>query len=245
MVNIERVPTGVEGLDELVGGGFAKNSVNILSGPAGSAKTTIGMQFIYKGAKDYGEPGLFLTLEEGRDNIIKAMNGFGMDLEPLMNGGQVYLIDMGGLLREGANVRDEIEREIVGFGALQNFLESFLKHGNIKRIVIDSLTAASLFYKSVEEIRQEMFRFVRFLKKTEVTTILLAESLDQSGEQSRFGVEAFLGDSFIAAGYEKVAGEYRRTIAIVKMRFTDHDPGVHPFLMTSNGIEVSTETEVR
>jgi len=240
----ERVPTGIPGFDELVQGGLTEGSVNICSGPAGSAKTTIGMQFIYHGAKE-GENGLFLTLEESRDNIITAMKNFDMDLEPMLNDGSIYLIDMGGLLREGANVRDEVEREIVGFGALTNFLESFLEHGNIKRIVVDSLTAASLFYKGVEEIRQEMFRFVRFLKKKNVTTILLAESLDQSGEQSRFGIEAFMGDSFIAIGYEKTQGEYRRTIAVIKMRFTDHDNSVHPFLFTPSGIEVSTETEVR
>ncbi len=117
--------------------------------------------------------------------------------------------------------------------------------GNIKRIVVDSLTAASLFYKSTEEIRQEMFRFVRFLKKQGVTSILLAESMDHSGLQSRFGVEGFLGDSFVAIGYEKSQGEYRRSLAVIKMRFTDHDSSVHPFLLTSKGVEISTETEVR
>lgn len=242
---VNRIPTGIAGLDDLIQGGLPEGSVNILSGPAGSAKTTIGMQFIYNGALDHEEGGLFLTLEESRDNIITAMQDFGMDLEPLMNDGRIYLIDMGGLLREGANVRDEVEREIVGFAALKNFLESFLQHGNINRIVVDSLTAASLFYKSNEEIRQEMFRFVRFLKKMNVTTILLAESLNQSGEESRFGIEAFMGDSFIAIGYEKAQGEYRRSLAVIKMRFTDHDNSVHPFLFTGDGIEVSTETEIR
>jgi len=242
---VNRVPTGIAGFDELIQSGFAEGSVNIFSGPAGSAKTTIGMQFIYHGAKECGEGGLFLTLEESRESIIQAMKNLGMDLEPLLNDGSVYLIDMGGLLREGANVRDEVEREIVGFGAIKNFLESFLQHGNVKRLVVDSMTAASLFYKSTEEIRQEMFRFVRFLKKMNVTTILLAESLNQSGEQSRFGIEAFMGDSFTAIGYEKTGGEYRRTIAVIKMRLTDHDNSVHPFIFTENGIEVSTETEVR
>ena len=112
-------------------------------------------------------------------------------------------------------------------------------------VTVMGLTAASLFYKSNEEIRQEMFRFVRFLKKQGVTVILLAESLDQAGEQSRFGIEAFLGDSFLAIGYEKIQGEFRRTLTVLKMRFTDHDSAVHPFLLTSKGIEVSTETEVR
>jgi KaiC/GvpD/RAD55 family RecA-like ATPase len=58
-------------------------------------------------------------------------------------------------------------------------------------------------------------------------------------------MRASLGDSFTAIGYEKVAGEYRRTIAVIKMRFTDHDNTVHPFIFAENGIEVSTETEVR
>jgi len=80
----ERVPTGIPGFDELVQGGLTEGSVNICSGPAGSAKTTIGMQFVYNGAKE-GENGLFLTLEESRDNIITAMKNFDMDLEPLLN----------------------------------------------------------------------------------------------------------------------------------------------------------------
>ncbi|MEM2900028.1 MAG: ATPase domain-containing protein [Thermoplasmata archaeon] len=114
----------------------------------------------------------------------------------------------------------------------------------MKRIVIDSITAVGLYYKSMEELRQEMFRFVRFLKESKVTAVLITESITQSGDTTRYGIEQFVADSFIVLSYEKKQGEFRRAVSVLKMRLTKHDSGTHPFLITNTGIEVSSEIEL-
>ena len=74
-----RVPTGIEGLDELLRGGFPENTVNLVSGPAGSAKSLLGLQFVYNGAQAFNETGVYITLEESRENIERALKNYNMD----------------------------------------------------------------------------------------------------------------------------------------------------------------------
>jgi circadian clock protein KaiC len=242
---MKRVPSGIAGLDELILGGFPVNTTNIVCGPAGSAKSLLAMQFIYNGATKFNDPGLYITVEESRENIIRAANGnFGMDIEALEAEGKMYLMDLGGMLRLGVDDEESVRGELIGFRTIQDFLKNFLKVTEIKRFALDSLTAVSLYYNSIEELRQEMWQFNRYLKKENITSILIVEATDRSGSETRHGIEAFIGDSFIALGLEKMEGEYRRSLTVLKMRFTNHNQGKHPFLIMEHGIEVEAETEI-
>ena len=116
-----RVSIGIEGLDELTNGGFPEKTVNLVSGPAGSAKSLLGMTFIHHGAKNFDEPGIYLTLEENRENLIRAMTNYGMNIEELEEQGKMYLMDMSELRRKCPD--EEMEEGIVGFKALQNLLD--------------------------------------------------------------------------------------------------------------------------
>jgi len=238
-----RVPTGISGLDDLTAGGFVEGSVNVVSGPAGSAKSLMSLQFVYNGAKDYGDTGVFITLEERRENILKAMSIYGMEPEQLEAQGKFYLIDMG-KMRRLFGAKERLEQGLVDFKTLQEFLTSFIKTTQPKRLAIDSLVAAGLCYKSMEELREELFRFATFLQEQKITSILLTESVSETGDKCRYGMEDFIGDSFINLGLEKVKGELRRTITVRKMRFTKHDTSIHPFLILSSGIEISVDETV-
>ncbi len=235
---MSRVPTGIAGLDELIRGGFPANTVNLVSGPAGSAKTLLGMQYIYNGAKYYNQPGIYLTLEESKESIQRAMRNFGMDIERYEREEKIYILDLG-KLRTECDTAEELDWGLVGFSTLQDFLTNHFKFSNAKRLSIDSITAVGLYYSNIETLRREMFRFARFLKETDVTSLLITET---TGEKpTRYGIEEFISDSFVLLGYESIAGEYRRTIMVRKMRYTKHDPVKHPFLILSSGIEVSPD----
>ncbi len=240
----KRVPTGIPGMDDLIEGGFPDGSVNIVSGPAGGAKSLFSMSYLYNGAKDYNQAGLYISLEESKDNLTRAMSSYGMNIAKLEDAGKLFIVDLGGMAREGVGYKEDLERKLVGFETLTNFVTVFLAATPVKRIVIDSVTAVGLYYKSVEELRQEMFRFVRFLKESKVTAVLITESMTQAGDTTRYGVEQFVADSFIVLSHEKKQGEFRRAISVLKMRMTKHDSGTHPFLITSTGIEVSSEIEL-
>ncbi len=230
-----RTPTGIEGLDRLIQGGFPRGSVNLVAGPAGSGKTLLATQFAYNGAALFDEPAAYLALEENRESVARVMAGFGMDLEGLEEAGRFLLVDLGAI-RAGSS-RDGLA---VGLRELEDFLRSCIASTHVRRVVIDSVSAVALRYRNVSDLREEMFAFTRFLRDTGVTSLLVAES-PEGGRLTRFGVEQFLTDSFLHLALEDVKGELRRTLTVRKMRFTKHDTGRHPVHITKDGLLVAEE----
>jgi len=233
-----RVKSGINGLDELTEGGFPDRTVNLLSGPAGSAKSLFGLQYVHRGALDYGDVGIYLTLEESRDNVLRAANAYGMDLQSLEKSGKIHLLDFGEI-RTDIDLGEELDLGVVSFVNLRDFLTKLIKRTGARRLVVDSISAIGLYYGNQDEFRRELFAFCRFLKGQEMTSLLITEAVETLG--SRFDVEQFVADSIISLGYENVGGEYRRTLTIYKMRFTKHEPYKHPFLITKSGIEIDHE----
>ncbi len=236
-----RIPTGIPGLDELISGGFPENTVNLVSGPAGSAKSLTAIQYIYNGVKDKDETGIYITLEEPRENVIRAMDIYGMDVTKYESDGKLILLDLGEVRRR---LESSEEEGVVGFEGLVKLLKNLLEFTGAKRLAVDSLTAVGLYYEdSPGRLRRELFKFAGFLKESNVTTLLVTESIE--GQQlTRYGIEQFVADSFIVLGLEDVKGELRRTITVRKMRFTKHDTMKHPMLITSSGINISAESKV-
>lgn len=240
---MNRVHTGIQGFDELINGGFPEGSINIISGPAGAAKSLFALHFIINGAEKYNENGVYFTIEESADSLIKTARIFGFPIDRLIEEKKVFIIDLGQLMEEkGSNNPEDFEiREIINFDTIKNFLTSFISTAGIKRVVLDSLNGVAIYYKTSEQLRAEIFRFMRFLRAKRVTSLIVSESLARSGEDTKSGIETFIGDSIVAMGLEKFEGEYRRTITVVKMRHTRHDTATHPFLIGENGIEVASE----
>lgn len=229
---MNRINTGIEGLDELVNGGFPERTVHLIRGPTGSAKTLFGLQYIQEGV-DEGEKGLFLSVEESRENMRRAVESFNLDWGPYENG-DAYMIDYGEIRR------GNLDESYLAFDELQEFLDNFLESDEIHRLAIDSISAVSLYYSSTEKLRRSLFEFCRFLKDKDIVTLLIAET-----EKTSIGVEGFVTDSVINLGYEYFDGEFRRSLKISKMRFTKHDPYKHPFLIMDDGIEISVEEILR
>jgi len=230
-----RTPTVIEGLDRLIQGGFPRGSVNLVAGPAGSGKTLFAVQFAYNGATVFDEPAAYLALEESRDSVDRVMTGFGMDRKGLEEAGKFFLIDLGAI-RVGSS-RDGLA---VGLRELEDFLRSCIAATRVKRVVLDSLCAVGLRYRSLSDLREEMFSFTRFLRDTGVTSLLITES-PEGGRLTRYGIEQFLADSFLHLALEDVKGELRRVLTVRKMRFTKHDTGKHPVHITRDGLVVAEE----
>jgi KaiC/GvpD/RAD55 family RecA-like ATPase len=234
----ERKATHIPGLDELINGGFPKGTINLITGPPGSAKSLFGVEYIHNGAKFDDEGGIYLTLEESRDSILRAASSYGIEFDNYEKDGKVYLIDLG-KMRVECSTSEELEWGLASFETLQDFLSNHLSFSGAKRLVLDSVTAVGVYYKSSELFRRELFKFSRFLRDAGVTTILVSETTGAG--DSRYGIEEFIADSLVKLDYESTSGEYRRTLTVKKMRFTKHDPLKHPFLIMENGIEVSPD----
>ena len=232
-----RLPTGVEGFDQLIDGGFLPGSINLLSGPSGSGKTLFSLTYAYAGATEGKENSIYVALEEPRPSLVRALQAMGSDPTGLEEKGNLSFLDLGEMrkLAEGD--------EFVSFSRLESMIEGMLVPGRPTRLVVDSLAVVGLTYRSPREFRRELFRFGRFLQQGHVTSLLLTEMPD-GGELTRFGVEQFVADSFIALHLERHQGELIRSIVVRKMRYTNHDIALHPFLITAKGLRVSPDVRL-
>jgi len=226
-------------LDRLIEGGFPENTANLISGPAGSGKTLFCMHFLHEGAKR-GEKGLYISLEESREELSRAMESFTIDMRDMEKARVIKLVDLGEMRRD---LELERKKKMVAFDALGSTISRLIKDTGSKRLVIDSLSAAGLPYRSSEELREDLFCFVRKLKDHRVTILLVSESLE-NGSLTRYNIEQFVADTFIVLGLEEMKGDLRRTLTVRKMRFTNHDTAKHPFLILKSGIHVAADEKV-
>ena len=230
---MERLKTAIKGFDELIEGGFIKNTVNLVAGPAGSGKSLFGMQFIYNGVRLFNETGIFLTLEEGSENVTNTMRTHNMDIEKFISEGKLYIIDLGEIEKDAS----KSTRRIRGFESLAEFLSNLIKISHAQRVVVDNLSAIGINYETSGDLRQGLFRFCRFLKENQVTAILITESLSEE-QLTRFGVEEFIADSYTQLLLREKDGKLNRYIMVRKIRFSAHDSKLHPYHITNEGFMV-------
>jgi KaiC/GvpD/RAD55 family RecA-like ATPase len=215
---MERVPTAIEGFDILVDGGFARNGVNIVSGPSGSAKSLFCLHFVHNGAEEFSEPGIYVSYEESADMLRETLRNFGMKPERLESKGALNFIDLGEMRKLSKG------DEFLDFDSLESMLAGLIDATDAKRLVVDSLAVLGLHYDNLNDFRRELFQFGRFLSEKNITSILVTEA-GEGGDLTRFGIEQFIADSFIYLGLDNVKGELRRTIVIRKMRLTNNEEG--------------------
>ncbi|MBI5224257.1 AAA family ATPase [Candidatus Micrarchaeota archaeon] len=226
---MNRIKSGVPGLDDLIEGGFPESSSILVSGGPGCGKSILCMQFLYNGAKLYGEKGAYITLEEGAHNLWWNMQRFKWDLLPLEKENMLKIYKF----EPSIAMKDDIE------GQTKRILEKAKEMG-AKRLVIDSITAFSLWLGDVTKIRLAMYYLIEELRKMDVTTILTCETSGKKDELSRFGVEEFLTDGVIMMYFFPP----HRSIFVRKMRGTANDKAVHPFEISDRGIEVNSREEL-
>jgi circadian clock protein KaiC len=238
---IRRVPTGIPGLDELIEDGLPEGTVNLVSGPAGGAKSLFGLHFICNGAMDFGESGLYVTIEESKASLIKTARRVNIDIPALEERGLIYIMDLTAIRTLGSK-EEEMEMKLLKCDRLLELIEMHIARSGVKRLCFDSLTAVGLAYRDIDELRADLFRFAQALRGRGITSILLTETLE--GKLSRFGVEQFITDSFIVLGLERIKGELRRTLTVRKMRYTRQESSIHPFIIMNDGIVVAADEKV-
>lgn len=228
---MERVPTGIKGLDELIEGGFPKGSTVLISGGTGACKTIFAMQYIYNGALDYNEPGLFVSVETNPKNIAWDMENFGWDIGKLQEEKMVSIYRIH--LPPKRTLSDILKEEL-------NTITAIVKELGVKRLVVDSTTAFASLIEDPSTIRNILFRFADALKDLNCTTIFTAETKSEKTAFSAYGVEEFLSDGVIMLYFIPP----NRLVFIRKMRGTNHSKNVHPFEITQNGIVIKSKEQV-
>lgn len=236
-MEVERVPSGVLGLDSKIEGGFVKGSANLITGKTGTGKTSFCTSFIYKGCQ-LGDNSVYITTEEGGEDIKKdAMAMFNWNLQDLEKKGQLCMVSIKPIFPSKENVDINRLVRLYIFDIL-NKIEESIKRVNAQRAVLDSVSIVELFIKDEYISRVALTAITEKLKELKVTSLLSATIPEDRKGLSGSGIVEFIVDSVIKLDFVPVAEEFKRTLNVRKMRRTNHSTLIHPFEVTPLGLRV-------
>jgi circadian clock protein KaiC len=231
---VERLETGIPGVDALTKGGFPKRRTTLACGTSGSGKTLIAMQFLVEGIKHYDTPGVFVALEESPEDITRNVQGMGWDIQKMIDDGKWVYVD-------GAIRHPEDENYLGGDFDLQPLVDRIIaaiKRVGADRVSVDSLSALLCRFSDSGLIRREMFRLTQALREAGVTSLITAERIqDGNNEITRYGVEEYVVDNVVILRNRSDETRRRRTIEILKLRGGAHATGEFPFSITDSGLQ--------
>lgn len=231
---MERVKTGIPGLDDMLKGGFLPLTANVIEGAPGTGKSTLGMQFIYNGITRYNEPGIILTFEEFPQQYYRDAASFGWDFRRLEEEGKLRVV-----MSSPEVTRHDLE-------SMGGIIEGIVEEIGAKRIVVDSLTHFDRLTDDPIELRTMQYSFINALKREGLTGILTRESpaLFGQADEGDLGL-AFLADSYILLRYVEIDSAIHKALLVLKLRGSDHAKDIRRFEITPQGIEVQAKFEGR
>ncbi|HYX39556.1 MAG TPA: circadian clock protein KaiC [Oligoflexus sp.] len=225
---VEKIQTGIAGLDLITYGGIPKGRTTLVAGSAGSAKSVLTAQFIGEGIRKCGETGVLVTFEESPDDIRQNMMGLGLDIAQWEAEGKWVFVDVSRRPDDQAVKTGQFD-----LSALLARIEHAINKIKASRVGLDSLGAVFSQIEDDRLVRSELFRIGWALKKLRVTSLMTAERIEEYGDISRFGVEEFVTDNVILLRNNLENEKRRRTIEVLKLRGTNHQKGEFPFTVLS------------
>ncbi len=239
---VEKVKSGIPGLDELLYGGIPERNVVLLSGGPGTGKTIFGQQYLYYGL-EHGEPGVLVALEEHPVQIRKNMMVFGWDVTKYEREGVFAIVDaFTGGIGEAAKRERFVVRSIDDMGELIDVVKAAITTVGAKRVTVDSVSTLYLTKPAIA--RYVLMQLKRVLAGLGTTSIFVSQvSVTERGFGGP-GVEHAV-DGIIRLDLDEYDGQLIRSMIIWKMRGTKHDMRRHPFDITDRGIVVHSNKIVK
>lgn len=238
------MPTGVEGLDDLISGGFPRGRTILVVGGPGTGKTILASQFLYKGISKYNENGIFVSLDEGKNHFYSEMLKFGWDFKKAEEEGKFSFIDATRLSRVALLREKMLQEETSSLRGKQlqidkliEELQAKIQQIHAKRVVLDTL--ASLFYRFLDPIERRTagVDLIEALSDLEITTIVTTE-LGELGLERKILDEEFLVHGVIMMQTLFSGGTTTRGLQVEKMRGSSVNPNLVPYTIDKNGIEI-------
>src|SRR5664279_220415 len=230
-VQLRKTPTGIKGFDEITGGGLPTGRPTLVCGPAGAGKSLFALQFLVNGATRYGEPGVFLTFEEPRDDLVANTSSLGLDLPGLERDGKL-LIDVVTLQPETI-----VETGDFNLEALIARVAWAVEKIGAKRVAIDNVESLFVtFANRPAMIRSELQRLFRWLKANGLTAVITGErGVDTL---TRHGMEEYLADCVVLLDQRVIQEVATRRLRVLKYRGSIHGTNEYPFLIGPYGVQV-------
>ena len=228
---LEKMPTGIDGFDEITGGGLPRKHTTLLMGTPGSGKTVFALQMLVNGARQWGEPGIFVAFEENSRQLIQNAATFGWDLSTLEQA-QLFFLDA----RMSPEVIQAGDFDLLGMlASLKGKAEAM----GAKRIVFDSIDVLLAFLDNRLTERRELYRIHDWLAESGLTGIITARSESpESFIAHRYDYLQFMADCVVLLQHEVEARISMRELRVVKYRGSGFAESSFPLTITTSGIEV-------
>jgi len=216
---VERINTGIEGLDDEIEGGFPSESVNLVTGGPGAGKTTFCLNFLEEGLENE-ENCLYLTTDQSDEEIRLDALEYGIDFDKYI----------GNLSIAQLNPSKSLEKEVI----------EYIKEEEFDRVVLDSISVFEMYWGQDDNVRKYLNKLIQILKENSATTVITSEKPEnQSGQMSRFGIAEFKVDGVIRLSGYALGESNFRSAQIVKMRRTDISGDVLEVEIDDSGISFS------
>jgi len=230
-------PTGIDGLDEITGGGLPTGRPTLVCGSAGCGKTMLALEFLVRGATQFGEPGVFMMFEETSEELTANVASLGFDLKKLTAQNKIVLDHV---RVERSEIEETGEYDLEGlFIRLGHAIDSI----GAKRVVLDTLEALFAGISNHAILRAELRRLFSWLKNRGITAIITGERGDGNA-LTRYGLEEYVADCVIVLDQRIQEQVPTRRLRIVKYRGTAHGMNEYPFLIGSRGFSVLPVTSL-
>ena len=227
----DRVSTGIPGLNDVMEGGFRRNTVNLIGGGAGCGKSIFCMQFLVEGIERYNEAGVYISFEENESKILKDFEEFKWDLQKKIGEKKLIILYY---------TPEQVEKVLeAGGGTVRDVIESI----DAKRLVIDSLTAFTLLFETEFKKRKAVLALFDAIQKWGCTALMTSEQ-EPDPDKHKSTIMEFETDGVILL-YNIRKGDIReRSLEIFKMRATKHAQKIFPMKISNKGIVIYPEEEV-
>ncbi len=227
---IRKCLTGVNGLDDITNGGLPAGRPTLVCGGAGSGKTLLAMEFIMRGARDFGEPGVFMAFEETAKELADNVSSLGFDLNGLVDRG-IVAVDY--VYIERSEFLETGEYDLEGlFIRLGSMIDSI----GAKRVALDSIETLFAGIPNPAIVRSELRRLFRWLKEKGVTAVITGEQGENT--LTRHGLEEYVSDCVIFLDHRVINQIGTRRLRIVKYRGSRHGTNEYPTMIDENGLSI-------
>jgi circadian clock protein KaiC len=229
-------PTGIDGLDEITGGGLPAGRPTLICGGAGCGKTLLAAEFLVRGATQFGEPGVFVTFEERPEELADNLRSLGFDLDRLVTDERLVVEFM---QVDPLEIAETGEYDLTGL-----FLRLGLAIDSVgaKRVVMDTIESLFGALSNHGILRAELQRLFRWLKERGVTAVITCERGE--GTLTRHGLEEYVSDCVILLDHRVIDQLSTRSLRVVKYRGSAHGTNEYPFLIDEQGISVLPITSI-
>lgn len=230
---MNRINTGIEGLDQMLMGGIPEDFMVAVIGAYGTGKTTFNLQFILAGLQKE-QRCIYISLEEEEPEIIETAKCYGFDLMPHINSNNLLLIKL-----DAIDLKKSMEK-------LQTDLFQKIKSFNANRLVFDPITLLEMSYENDDERRKNIFHLCRNIKKLRITALLTTEPDSTQNNASKFGLIEYAVDGVIVLNrrFDTSIDKFVTSIQVIKMRRSNHIKMPKPYEITDEGIVVHVKSKV-